>query len=309
MRVIDDKRQFGSKLVFLQEFGNFSEFNNDLSLETLPLLVIRTSVCYWTIFSDPVLAVCKHAEDRFMENDNLLKVGCCGFGMRQSKYTAEFETVEIQQTFYQPPKRNTLLNWRTSAPASFDFAIKAWQLITHTSKSPTYRRLRSALTAREASEAGNFRSTVVVNDAWQVTLECAEALNASYILFQCPASFNPTEINLENMRAFFSSIERPRNRLLCWEPRGASWTNEVVSMLCEELGLLHVVDPFVSRSVTPENFYYRLHGRTGWRHDFDLSELETLSLMVPANTPGRVYFNNARMVEDASTFKAVILAR
>lgn len=226
--------------------------------------------------------------------------------MGQAKYIEAFDTVEVQQTFYQPPKIKTLSQWRTTAPPSFDFAIKAWQLITHTSRSPTYRRLRKDLSAREAAEAGNFSDSVIVKEAWQVTLECAEALNASHILFQCPASFKPTEANLQNMRVFFSSIERSGNRLLCWEPRGKGWTNEVVVRLCEELDLVHVVDPFVSRSVTSWNFYYRLHGRTGWRHNFELTELETLKLLIPAHTPGRIYFNNARMVEDASTFKTLL---
>lgn len=34
----------------------------------------------------------------------MMKVGCCGFGEAQQKYVAEFPVVEIQVTFYQPPR-------------------------------------------------------------------------------------------------------------------------------------------------------------------------------------------------------------
>jgi len=35
----------------------------------------------------------------------MIKVGCCGFGVARSKYFQEFSLVEIQQTFYQPPRQ------------------------------------------------------------------------------------------------------------------------------------------------------------------------------------------------------------
>lgn len=228
--------------------------------------------------------------------------------MKQSRYVELFETVEVQQTFYQPPQNATLEKWKAQAPASFDFAMKAWQLITHTSSSPTYRRLRKELTDKETKEAGDFRGTSIVKEAWQRTLECAEILKASHILFQCPASFKPTPSNLNNMRKFFESIDRPKNRILCWEPRGPAWTAEINSAICRELQILHVVDPFVSQTVTPNHFYYRMHGRTGWRHEFSDEELEILKSLMPEGKPGRVYFNNVSMTDDAERFARLLQA-
>ena len=206
--------------------------------------------------------------------------------MSQAKYMQSFSTVEVQQTFYQPPQISTMEKWRAQAPSHFDFAIKAWQLITHTSASPTYRRLKRELTDKEKEQAGNFRLTPIVKEAWQVTLESALALDASRILFQCPASLKPTKVNIRNMRSFFESIERPENGLLCWEPRGSDWTSEIIFPLCDQLKILHVVDPFVAQTVTPENFYFRLHGRTGWRHNFDDEELEALEQLMPKQKTG-----------------------
>ncbi len=46
---------------------------------------------------------------------------------------------------------------------------------------------------------------------------------------------------------------------LLWEPRG-KWPDEIVQSLCQELNLIHVVDPFLSRPVTKDLLYLRLHG-------------------------------------------------
>lgn len=232
-----------------------------------------------------------------------VQVGCCGFGMSRSKYFRSFSTVEVQQTFYEPPKKLTLQKWRAEVDDEFDFAVKAWQLITHTSASPTYRRLKTSLSQEDAEHAGNFKPTAIVEEAWKVTVDRAIALKANRILFQCPASFKPTDENLKNMHLFFGAIERPDNVLLCWEPRGAAWTTDVVDMLCAELKLVHVVDPFVSTTVTPSNFYFRLHGISGWRHKYSDVELDDLLKLVPSVGNGCVFFNNITMAEDALRFR------
>ncbi|MGB8510535.1 MAG: DUF72 domain-containing protein, partial [Pyrinomonadaceae bacterium] len=88
-----------------------------------------------------------------------VKAGCCGFRSAQSEYTALFSVVEVQHTFYQPPRIETLLRWRAEAPKNFEFTIKAWQLITHEARSPTYRRLKRELTEEERAGCGAFRPT------------------------------------------------------------------------------------------------------------------------------------------------------
>lgn len=240
-----------------------------------------------------------------MANRPILKVGCSGFGMAQKSYMQTFQTVEVQQTFYEPPRTSTMQKWREAAPSSFDFAIKAWQLITHTSSSPTYRRLKKALTPTEAKESGSFRQTSIVDEAWAATLERALILKASHILFQCPGSFAPSKENISNLRKFFSSIERPENMLMCFEPRGNDWSAKVVAQLCSELELIHVVDPFVNKTVTREKFYYRMHGVSGWRHIYSDDELKELKKLIPKGKSGRVYFNNISMVQDALRFSAL----
>ena len=130
-------------------------------------------------------------------------------------------------------------------------------LITHAASSSTYRRLKSPLSEVDRAEAGGFRSSPIVMRAWERTLGCAAILRATAILFQCPASFRPTEDNLDRMRAFFATVQRPSGVRMLWEPRGP-WPADVVATLCHELDLVHVVD--VRTHLTPGADLLRLHG-------------------------------------------------
>jgi uncharacterized protein YecE (DUF72 family) len=64
-----------------------------------------------------------------------IKIGTCGFRATKEEYARQLRAVEVQHTFYQPPQIKTLERWRTSVPDDFEFALKAWQLITHAAKS------------------------------------------------------------------------------------------------------------------------------------------------------------------------------
>lgn len=232
---------------------------------------------------------------------NNIRVGCSGFAGSMKSYPELFDIVEVQHTFYQPPQLKTLERWRADVDRSFEFDIKAWQLITHTSKSPTYRRLTRKLSQDELKQTGSFSNTPIVHEAWKATLECAEKLAARRILFQCPASFRPTEANLDNMRNFFNDIER-NEALLFFEPRGAAWTPPLVKQLCAELDIFHAVDPFVSETQTPNETYFRLHGKTGWRYVYSGEDLSELLSKIPTDGTARVFFNNISMRDDALLF-------
>ncbi len=103
------------------------------------------------------------------------KVGCCGFPVGLEKYAKIFRVVEVQTTFYQPPATQTLEKWKARVPEGFEFTLKAWQLITQESSSPTYRRLRQKLTDREKRDVGSFRVNDTVLGAWNRKLECSHA--------------------------------------------------------------------------------------------------------------------------------------
>ena len=200
------------------------------------------------------------------------RIGLCGWTINRAEYLRHFPVVEIQHTFYEPPTDALLAKWRADVPKRFEFTMKAWQLITHESSSPTYRRLKQPLPHSHSGHVGAFRATIPVLHAWERTLECARVLSATAVLLQCPKSFTPTATHVKQMRTFLETVERPASSSLLWEPRG-EWPTSLLIELCDEHDLVHVVDPMQTETVTPERTYYRLHGTTGMRHVHTYAEL------------------------------------
>ena len=123
-----------------------------------------------------------------------IKIGCCGFPRARGEYFKTFKVAEVQQTFYQPPALKTVEKWRSEAPGDFEFTLKAWQLITHEFKSPTYRRLRLSWAEEKLSRCGSFKPTEEVQWAWEETQKMARALKAKLVVFQTPPPTPPTQI-------------------------------------------------------------------------------------------------------------------
>lgn len=231
----------------------------------------------------------------------MIKVGLCGFTMAVGEYLETFPVVEIQHTFYDPPAPRTILGWRERAPDAFEFTMKAWQLITHRSTSRTYRRLRTPIADDEKELVGSFQVSPPVLRAWETTVAAARLVRATSILFQCPASFRATDENLEAMRRFFGTIERPPGVTLLWESRGP-WPPHVVESICRELSIIDVVDPFVRETTTPEFTYWRLHGRGNHYYVYTDGELLELVTRVRDRSVAYVMFNNIPRVADAQRF-------
>lgn len=233
-----------------------------------------------------------------------VRVGLCGWTIARSRYTRLFPVVEVQHTFYEPPTNAVLATWRWEVPHDFEFTIKAWQVVTHESASPTYRRMKHPLPGEHHGQVGAFRATTPVLGGWARTLECARLLRATAVLLQCPRSFRLTDENVTRMRAFLTTADRPTVRLL-WEPRG-EWPPSLVAELCAELRLVHVVDPMQTETVTPEETYYRLHGTTGARHVHTDDELRRVRDLVDGRTNPYVMFNNLPRVGDAQRFLGLL---
>lgn len=228
----------------------------------------------------------------------MLKIGCCGFAKARARYYARFGVVEVQQTFYQPPRPETLARWREEAPAGFEFTVKAWQPITHPSSSPTWRRLRERIVRPE--EAGYFRPTAAVDAAWSRTQAATERLQARVVLFQCPARFTPEKEHLADMRRFFRSRDRGALRF-AWEPRGR-WPDGLIASLCGELDLIHCVNPLMRKPVTRGTAYFRLHGIGGYRYRHSDDDLRRLLDLCAGYDTAYCLFNNMTMFEDAARF-------
>ena len=243
-----------------------------------------------------------------------MKVGVCGFPRSHSVIFANFKLVEVQATFYKPVLKSTAERWRRAAPEDFEFTLKAWQLITHEPRSPTYRKAKLKIDASKVSRYGLFRPTKEVFEAWSATEEIIRALDSRIVVFQSPASFVESAEHIKNMHDFFHSIEIDHgDTIMVWEPRG-EWKRSTISTICEELNLVHCVDPFADQPVSGTDFgYLRLHGSPPGRrmYHYSYTEADLQFLYERCRYFSQVYilFNNYTMFDDALKFKAMTMIK
>jgi len=240
----------------------------------------------------------------------MVKVGCCGYPVSKKKYCENFKVIEIQKTFYNLPSVELASKWfeescgREEAPHDFEFTMKAWQLITHEPRSPTYRKVKVNIPDVKKERYGSFKPTDEVLKTWEETEKIARAVGAQIIVFQCPASFKSTNENKNNLIKFFDSLNR-KNFIFVWEPR-EKWTDEEIKALCRELNLVDCVHPFKRKETYGEIKYYRLHGKGGYRYKYSDEELRELLEFARADKPTYVMFNNVYILNDALRFKDLL---
>jgi uncharacterized protein YecE (DUF72 family) len=234
----------------------------------------------------------------------MIKVGCCGFPISRKEYFKKFDIVELQNTFYSPPSLESLKKLKEEAKKSnekFEFTMKAFQVITHESSSPTYRKLKEKF--GNEKNYGSFKQTKEVLEAWEKTKEIAKALEAKIILFQTPFSFSQNEKNIKNIKEFFCSVEREKF-IFALELRG--WSEEKRREICEELKLISCVDPFKEKPFGKIN-YFRLHGLPNYnlKYVYKRKDLEKLKGFCDKKE-NYVFFNNLQMFKNSLEFKKIL---
>jgi len=217
------------------------------------------------------------------------------------------DAVEIQETFYKPVRTERAKKWRRLAPREFRFCVKASQFITHEASSPTYRRSGRTIPAADRGAYGGFRDTPRVREGWEATQAVAEALEASAIVFQAPSSFGPSDANRAALYRFFESIRTSSVKVI--ELRGP-WAVHVVERICEDLGLVHAVDPFEREPATYGLAYFRLPGSPPGpamhRYTYADADLARLDSICREYDDAYVLFNNLTMNSDARRFLDVV---
>jgi len=216
-------------------------------------------------------------------------VGCCGFPTSMKKYFENFSLVELNSTFYQYPRMETVEDWRKKAPENFEFTVKAHQDISHKAK---------------------MKIEELVLQSFKRMRQICKILNAKILLIQTPGSFRPDRLG--DAEKFFEEVDR-EGLVLVWETRGPAWeTAEMRERLkkgLEKLNVAHVTDPFrIMPAYTGEIAYFRLHGlgKQMYYYQYTDAELRKLGeLVTPYEKEGkRVYvlFNNLSMFEDGLRF-------
>lgn len=222
-------------------------------------------------------------------------------GLPKSKwfeyYAKDFDTVEINNTFYQLPKQETFKNWRKQAPKNFLYAIKANRFITH------IKRLKDA----EETLPRFFERAELLKE------------NLGPILYQLPPSFHK---DLDRLGYFLHVLSRigksgfGRNRTAVFEFRHESWFSQDTYDLLDKFGVGFCIHDLsgvpTPRVITGKIIYVRFHGTIG-RYDgnYPKSRLKNWADWIKENISqvGGVYayFNNdahAYALYNAMTLRA-----
>ncbi|HEY5532121.1 MAG TPA: DUF72 domain-containing protein [Candidatus Anoxymicrobiaceae bacterium] len=206
-------------------------------------------------------------------------------------YARHFDTVEINNSFYRLPSRETFDGWRQMAPTGFRFTVKASRYITHVKK------LKDPGTGLE-----NFYTNLA-----GMGRRCAA------VLFQLPPRWH---VNLERLEEFLGAVHNRYRSVL--EFGDDTWLNDDVFDLMSSHGvaLCAADSPFypAPRKRTADFSFWRMHG--GHLSDspgYERNELWELAQEVGGELEeGRdcfVYFNNdyaCYAIENALELKSML---
>jgi len=156
---------------------------------------------------------------------------------RLARYVEEFDTAELNASFYRWPRDAAFAGWRQRLPAGFTMAVKAHRGLTH------YRRLKSAEPWVERFER-----------CWTTLGDRAEAL-----LVQLHPGVERDDARLDHFLGLM-----PQSIPVGMELRHPTWNDPAVFSLLERHDAAYVVMsgaqlPCVPRA-TSDLVYVRMHG-------------------------------------------------
>jgi len=194
---------------------------------------------------------------------------------RLERYAEEFDTVEINTTFYRLTKPETVADWVRRTPEDFVFAAKASRYLTH------IRRLRELDTG--------------LKRYYDSIAPLAESPRMGPVVWQFPATFRRDD---ERLAAALEKLPAGRH---CFEFRHESWfTGEVYDLLSRHGAALVIGDspkwPFQAHVLTTDWTLVRFHhGRRGRRGNYSERELEEWAQRIRewrSRAEVFAYFNN-----------------
>ena len=182
-------------------------------------------------------------------------------------YAERFDTVEVNSSFYGPPRPDTSRLWVTRTPPGFEFSLKLYQKFTHPEMFK--KAARQQAVSIGPSDVDEFRHGIE---------PLARAGKLGALLAQFPSSFKSDEVSRDYLAWI---LEAFHDYPVAVELRHRSWSDS----LAETLTLLdgfgaawtQIDEPKFRFSVRQNylpnvtRFYYmRLHGRNAaqwWTHD------------------------------------------
>ena len=189
-------------------------------------------------------------------------------------YSSNFNTVELNNSFYRLPSEEAFANWHDTSPAGFKFAVKVSRFITH------IKRLKVTV---EPVEKFISRAKLL-----------GEKLGP--LLYQLPPNMHRDD---ERLESFLSGL--PEGMQHVFEFRHLSWLNDSVYNILNRynagLCVFDMPDIECPLVVTADFAYIRLHGSTALYSscytDEELADWKNKLADLPDNIKQvYIYFNN-----------------
>jgi len=173
-------------------------------------------------------------------------------------YTSVFDTVEINNSFYQLPSENTFENWYQSTPDNFIFSVKANRYITH---------MKNLMDVEEPIDKFISRCKLL-----------REKLGG--MLFQLPPQWN---IDVERFRKFADLL--PNDLRITVEFRNETWFSEKIYEILRDENISFCIFELGEKEspilTTADFVYIRLHGPSGpYQGDYSKDSLKTWAVRI-----------------------------
>ena len=237
----------------------------------------------------------------------MIRIGCSGWNYRHWRgdfypeglpvkrwfehYAAQFDTVEVNASFYRLPEASTFAKWRDQAPPGFCYAVKAPRFITH------MKKLKDC-----GENMAEFLSRA---------RHLEQALGP--LLYQLPPSLR---FDRDRLSAFLKLL--PPDLLHVIEPRDPSWLGEEALDILDQAGIGLCAHDMPAcgenRTATGKLAYLRFHGAAGkYVGRYSEASLKSASEWLRGQeAKGRTawaYFNNdihGHAIQDAAALSRLI---
>jgi uncharacterized protein YecE (DUF72 family) len=169
-------------------------------------------------------------------------------------YSRQFDTVEVNSTFYRLAKPAAVANWLTQTPPDFVFALKASRYLTHIKR----------LTALDEG----------IKRYYDAIEPLVGSPKLGPIVWQLPPNFKRDE---ERLEAALAALPEGRH---CFEFRHPTWFTDNVYAMLRAYGVALVIGDrkgldFQTHEMTTDWTLVRFHyGSRGRRGNYSESELE-----------------------------------
>lgn len=195
-------------------------------------------------------------------------------------YSEQYNTAEVNYSFYRLPKKETYEKWRLTTPDDFLFTLKCSRLITHT------KRLN------------------VLGDLWENFLSNSLVLENKLgpILCQFPESFQADASRLQEfLSTARNAVEHDLEIRLAVEFRHPSWFHKDIYRVLEKNNTALVIadsSEFPRHDVMTADFaYFRYHGPTrlfasSYSRSQMQEEAQKMRKCLRQNMDVFAYFNN-----------------